>query len=142
MIKYNLTEPSIEIRLGKAGEHFVCFDLLMQGYSAFLADKDSAYDIVVEVENTLKRIQVKTTASIKNYSHAKNMYRYGTRRAKGVRKRFDIDEVDVFAFVAMDIQKICYISIKEMISASGGIKQLMCFKREQFNINNRLICAL
>jgi len=142
MSKYNLTEPSVAIRLGKAGEHFVCFDLLMQGYSAFLADKDSSYDIVVEVENTLKRVQVKTTANIKSYSHSKDTYRYSTRRAKGARKRFDIDEVDVFAFVATDIQKICYISIKNMISASGGVKQAICLKRGQFSINSRLVSAL
>lgn len=139
MTEYKLSNFSKELRLGKAGEHLVCFDLLMQGYSAFLADKDSSYDIVVEIENTLKRIQVKTTAEIKSYSHSKDTYRYQTRRGRGARKRFDIDGVDIFAFVAMDIQKIAYVPIRQMIGKAGNIKTLMCLKREFFYTCDKFI---
>lgn len=38
---------SKELQLGKAGEHLVCFDLINQGYNAFLADQGLPYDVVV-----------------------------------------------------------------------------------------------
>ena len=52
---------SKELQLGKAGEHLVCFDLISQGHNAFLADQGLPYDVLVDLDGSIKRIQVKTS---------------------------------------------------------------------------------
>ena len=49
---------SNELQIGKAGEHLACFDLISQGYHAFLSDQGLPYDIVLDIDGELRRIQV------------------------------------------------------------------------------------
>ena len=119
---------SKETLVGKAGAHLVCCDLIMQGYDAFLTDEGSPYDIVVDIGNKLKRIQVKTTRKLVSPNKSRDIYRFGTRKAKGHRKRYDIDQVDYFAFVVMDVKKVAYLSIKQMTGKDKNIKITMEFR--------------
>ena len=57
---------SDDLELGKAAEHLVCADLIMQGYRAFLSDQGLPYDILVDVQGVFVRVQVKATRKPKN----------------------------------------------------------------------------
>ena len=122
---------SKQLQLGKAGEHIVCADLILQGFNAFLADQGLPYDVLVDLGGILKRIQVKATQHKVNYQKAKNVYRFGTRRAKGQRARTEIHYVDFFAFVALEIMEIAYVPVHLMISRNNGIKQTIDFKYDK-----------
>lgn len=137
-IQANQSVLSNELQIGKAGEHIVCADLILQGFNAFLADQGLPYDILVDLNGELKRIQTKTTQKLVNYPKAICRYRFGTRRAKGNRTRIDIESIDFFAFVALDIMKIAYLPISEMITRNNTIKQTMDFKTRRLSYAGRI----
>ena len=119
---------SSELQIGKAGEHLVCCDLIMQGYLAFLADQGVPYDVIVDIGGRALRIQVKTTQRLVTYGKSKNVYRFGTRKAKGSRARTNIEDIDLFAFVVLDTKTIAYWTAKQTIGKTGLIKQTLEFR--------------
>lgn len=108
----NMTSDDLE--LGKAAEHLVCADLIMQGYRAFLSDQGLPYDILVDVDGGFVRVQVKATRKPKNPSpehRSSPGYFFHLRRAgKGGRRRYPRNAFDVYALVAMDRQAIAYLA--------------------------------
>ena len=118
---------SNELQFGKAGEHLVCADLILQGYGAHLTDLNSPFDIVLESKGKLFKVQVKTTKKTINYPKSKNVYRFGLRKGKGVNRIIDCD-VDFFAFVAMDIKKIAYLHSSELMTKEKKIKMCVEFR--------------
>ena len=119
---------SKELQVGKAGEHFVCTSLITQGYNAFLADQGLNYDVVVDVNGQLKRLQVKTTQKTINAGEAKNIYRFGLRVGKQSDRRIVIYDVDYFAFVVLDILKVAYLSTTQLLNTNGKIKTIIDFR--------------
>lgn len=102
-----------DLAVGTAGEHLVCCDLLMKGYRAFLTDQNCPYDVAVEQDGKIIRIQVKSTRKPKRVPQRKHIvtsYFFFTRRAgkKGVRT-YNKNDFDVLALVAIDINKIAYM---------------------------------
>ena len=85
-------EYSDDLEVGKAAEHLVCADLIMSGYRAFLSDQGLPYDILVDVDGALLRVQVKSTRKPKNHdprTRATPGYFFHLRRAgKGGRRRY------------------------------------------------------
>ena len=122
---------SKELQIGKVGEHLVCADLILQGYNAFLADQGLPFDVLVEQEGNLKRIQVKTTTKLINTKKEHDIYRFGLRRGRHLNRRIDIGNLDYVAFVALDIMKIAYIPISLLATEGGKMKQCMEFKSER-----------
>lgn len=129
---------SKELQIGKAGEHFVCCDLIMQGYNAFLADQGLPFDVVAEKNGVLRTIQVKTTQGLKSYDgKASNIYRFSTRRGKIGAQRAVTADADFFAFVALDSMVVGYVPIGDMMSDSGLVKTTMDFKSRAINYDGR-----
>ena len=137
-ILYKMTpiaEHKDMLRVGKAGEHLVCCDLLLKGYNAFLADQGLSYDVVVETKNGLKRIQVKTSLKKVNYERTKDAYRYklgdslnSSKYRFNVRqgnlnnhRRLDSTLIDYIALVAMDKLKVCYIPIEKLLNKDNNV---------------------
>ena len=126
---------SKELQIGKAGEHIVCADLILKGYNAFLADQGLPFDVIVEKSGKVWRLQVRATLGPKNYRHVspkykdgkryyfdRSIYRFQTRVGRGANRRIEIGAVDVFAFVALDIKVVAYMSVADhMITAKGLI---------------------
>lgn len=129
---------SKELQLGKAGEHLVCCDLIKKGYNAFLTDQGLPYDIIVEHNKKIYRVQVKTTTNLIDVPKSPKIYRFQTRRAKGNRARFEIDEVDYFAFAVLETMKVAYLSIADMIAPQGCIKQTVDFKTKAVKYSGRI----
>ncbi len=133
---------SKELQMGKAGEHLVCCDLILQGYSAFLADQGLPFDIVVGKDGMLQKIQVRSTTKLTCWhkpQHAfDNIYRFGTRRGRIGKYRVREAEVDWFAFVALDIREVAYVPISQMIARTGKVKQTMDFKTRRIKYKGRV----
>ena len=106
-------EFSDDLETGKAAEHLVCADLIMSGYRAFLSDQGLPYDILVDVDGSLLRVQVKSTRKPKNHDPKTRVtpgYLFHLRRAgKGGRRRYAENSFDLYALVALDRQAIAYL---------------------------------
>jgi len=130
---------SKELQLGKAGEHLVCFDLISQGHNAFLADQGLPYDVLVDIGDSIKRIQVKTCSIANDHGKSKNVYRFSLRSGKGANRAVKADKVDYMAFVFFDIKRVQYIPVKQITSENGNLKQCIDFRdrgKTKYIINN------
>ena len=105
-------EPT-DLAVGTAAEQLVCFDLLMAGWRAFLADQNCPYDVAVETGGRLVRIQVKATRRARQVPqriHESSAYMWHVRRAgKGGHRAYMDGEFDALALVALDVKRIAYL---------------------------------
>ena len=126
---------SRELQIGKAAEHLVCADLLLQGYEAYLADQGVAYDVIADVGGRLVKIQVKATTSPRRSSlirgDIKDLYVYSNRRAKRGARVIEPGIADFFAFVALDRKLIAYVPVGLIVGKSGHVKQCLEFRTRQ-----------
>lgn len=58
--------PENALELGKAAEHLVAADLILQGYRCFLSDQGLPYDLVVDMAGQLIRLQCKACCFPRN----------------------------------------------------------------------------
>ena len=103
-----------DLQIGKAGEYLVCADLILNGHVAFLSEQGLPFDIVLDYNNKLYKVQVKTTRNPKNILQRKSeipayIYHVGTNGKNQKRKKYEIGNVDIFAFVALDSKRIGYL---------------------------------
>ena len=136
-----------ENKIGKAGEFLACCDLTLKGFAVFMNERQISYDLVVDTGEKLLRIQVKTCEKPRTNPASKmfNAYVYNPRcYGIGGRKKYDISDVDVFAFVALDIMKVAYIK-------SEDVRQIMLlhpetsrgkFRYEEINMAHEDVLAL
>jgi hypothetical protein len=84
----------------------------------YMNEQQIGYDIITDTGKKLLRIQVKTCSKPalipqrvkENYAYIYNVRQFG----KGNKKSYAIDDVDVFAFVALDIMKVAYMESKHV----------------------------
>lgn len=102
-----------DLAAGTAAEHIVCADLLLGGWRAFMADQLCPYDIAVEIDGRLIRVQVKATRAPRAIPQRREhipAYMWHVRRAgKGGARVYGADEFDLLALVALDIRRIAYL---------------------------------
>ena len=114
MVVYHMDmEPPNDLAVGTAAEHLVCFDLLMAGYRAFLADQNCPYDVAVEIAGRLVRVQVKATRKlgfVPQRAEPSSAYMWHVRRAgKAGRRMYQDGDFDALALVALDIKRVVYL---------------------------------
>ncbi len=111
------TSPTTEI--GQAAEHLVCADLLLNGWTAYLAGLGVPYDIMVDTGQMHVRVQVKSTLVAKTpvvqgrVTPAYFFHSAGTTR-KHSKRIYGKDEIDIFALVALDRRLIAYFAASEL----------------------------
>ena len=110
-----------EFSFGKAGEHIVVARLILMGYDAFIAGEGLPYDVVVNIDNSLKKIQVKTTKQPRTVGED-SIYVFGLLRGKGNKKGYKDSDVDYFAFVALDTLEVAFMK-KENVKSIIHIRQ-------------------
>lgn len=119
-----------DLNIGRAGEYLVCFDLAMHGYKAYLTSQGMPYDIILDVNGVLYKIQVKTTRKpvrVPQRINRIDKYLFHiTRRGKNGRKTYQEKDVDIFALVALDEKTIGYFS-------PSKIRTTMAFAPENMN---------
>lgn len=111
-----IAERALEI--GKAAEHLVCADLILLGYRAFLADQGLPYDVIVDYNGRLMRVQVKSTLYArplpqrKRHPGAIGYLFYPRRRGHKARVKAS-NEFDLLALVAIDIRQVAYMPLNK-----------------------------
>lgn len=108
------------LELGKAAEHLVCADLIIGGNRAYLSDQGLPYDVVVDIDGRLVRIQVKATTKPRN-ANAKGrapnfVYQFAVRRrgARSKGERLSEKHCDLVALVALDLRVVAYMPVREV----------------------------
>ena len=122
---------SSALQIGKAAEHLVCCELILQGFNAFMADAGLPYDIVVDLgKGVFSRVQVKTTSKIfqPTYKNQSAVYRFAIRKGRVIQRQMKLDNCDFLAFVALDLKITAFVHISEMNRPDGFCKQCIEFK--------------
>jgi hypothetical protein len=106
-----------DLDVGKAAEHLVVCDLILGGHNAFLTEQGMAYDVVVEFEKRLVRVQVKSTrcqrAVPQRLLERKGYLFHHKRTGKNGARSYSGGEFDIFAFVALDIRCVAYLAFTD-----------------------------
>lgn len=109
----------LALNVGKAAEHIVCADALMRGYEAFLSGQGAPYDLVIEKDGRLFKVQVKSAQAARNVNSSgvnpRIAYSFAAlRRGKdGDGPRLTKREADIIACVALDTLQIAYLPVFE-----------------------------
>jgi hypothetical protein len=116
-----------DMRNGKAAEHLVLADLLLRGYDAFLAGEGLHYDVLVNIDNKILKLQVKSitrpSASRKGRRNVGPVYRFTTSSAVYINNKYKYKpktkycDVDIWVFVALDLKIISYVTTKEFMKS-------------------------
>lgn len=128
---------SEQLQLGVAGEHLVCFDLIMKGYVAFPAAQGLPYDVLVHTKTGVKRIQVKSTTKKRTLKKSRDIYRFLIRRGRNL-EGASPNAFDYLAFVALDARKIAYMTSTEATGKDGLIKRTLEFRDRDVKYEGRL----
>ena len=116
-----------DMQIGKAGEYLVCADLIARGYIAYLSEQGLPYDVVLDADGKLLKVQVKTTRTHKQTPQRVsniNTYAFNVkRRGKNNKSEHTECSCDLFALVALDEKQIGYMKNKD-------VKQTMFFRVE------------
>ncbi len=109
--------------IGKAGEHLVALDLIEKGLQVSMSAEGLPYDLVAGGSNGLSRVQVKATSlEPRDIGKNKACWRFGLRRARGNRTRYDADNVDVFAFAFLTRRTVAYLPMALLLRPDGLTK--------------------
>jgi len=122
----NALQGSRELEMGRAAEHLVCADLLLDGWAAYPTAQGMPYDLVVDIGHRLIRLQVKSTFYPKNpqpNSRANPAYFFHIRRAgRGGGRVYRANEFDAYALVALDRRLIAYYATVELSKQCAVIR--------------------
>src|SRR5690242_8032614 len=107
-----------DLQCGKAGEYLVCADLIIKGFVAYPSEQGLPYDVVMDFNGRLLKVQVKTTRGLRQLAQRKNpirAYQFNIRRrGKLNRQKTNKDSCHIFALVALDTKQIGYIANKDV----------------------------
>lgn len=115
---YLIMIDSKEMQIGKAGEYLVCADLILKGFVAYPSEQGLPYDVVLDIDGKLYKVQVKTTTTYRTIPQRKGdvkSYVFSiNRKGKYGKKRYGKDEIDIFALVCLDTKQIGYLRNGDM----------------------------
>lgn len=107
-----------DLLVGVAGEHLVCCDLICKGYNAFMTDQGLPYDLILDVDDKLLRVQVKTTRTHTELPQRQTRYPsylFHVRRCgKGGKTSYNDVDVDLFALVCLETKQVGYLAHSAM----------------------------
>ena len=109
-------EKPSDLFVGRAGQYRVMSDLLLNNWNVHQSSEGSCHDVIAEKNGYVFRIQVKSTMSArKEYpGYISPYYYYGLRNGKSGNMMYKKKDIDGFAFVAIEKNLICYISIQKL----------------------------
>jgi hypothetical protein len=111
-----LIEEVEDLEVGKAAEHLVVADLILGGFRAYLSDQGLPYDVVIDMDGRLLRLQVKSTRTLRAVPqravHTPGYLFHCRRAGKKGRRRYSEREFDLLALVALDVRAIAYMPFR------------------------------
>lgn len=117
-----------DLQIGKVGEYLVCADIILQGFVAFPSEQGLHYDVVIDVNGKMLRVQVKTTRTYRRVPQREkrtDAYLFNCRRCgKGGRHSYKDEDIDIMAFVAVEDKLIGYLPISK-------VRQTMIFRTKK-----------
>ena len=142
--------------IGLAGEYLAMSDIVMQGYKCFKIQENLPFDLVMlDDDNKMYRIQVKSTIQRKRNYHTKNKISYCfavTRQRRIMKKQlnsksimehkenlYDKTDFDILALVAIKLKKVFYMRHKDLklkyVSLDGTEEMSLnkCLKKGEQN---------
>lgn len=103
----NLSQGWLSSLVGEQAEHMVISHFLSLGYPAFQSSAGLSYDVVVEINRKLYKVQVKAVSKSTSWQSAKKQaYRFKLK--DGCHKRYKAHHYDIMALVAIDTGAICF----------------------------------
>lgn len=107
-----------KFKLGKAGEFLAGAHLLLKGFNVSQAGETLPYDLLLDTGEKILKVQVKTTDTYRitnQWRGVSGAYVFGVKRkGHNSKKRYEDNEVDIFALVALDVMKVGYIKNCDM----------------------------
>jgi hypothetical protein len=94
------------------GETAVIFDITKRKFTIYKALNDTnSIDFIVDAQNRFYKVQVKTISepTTKHGGYCFNLQKTRTNRTCNRRIQYTLNDVDVFAFYILDLNKICYL---------------------------------
>lgn len=132
---------SSSLLIGKAGEHLACCELILSGRNAFMADAGQPYDLLVDSGcGRFSRVAVRSTTRMYQRAGFYPVYRFSLRRTarRGQReRRASVSQVDVYAFVALDIRCVAWMPVTSLTHSSGGANLIVEFKTRRIEYVRR-----
>jgi hypothetical protein len=123
-----------DLQAGTAGEYLVCADLIIQGFVAFPSEQGLPFDVVVDVDGRLIKVQVKTTRGMRpvlqRKSHVPSYVFHIKRTGKRKSKTYKTTDVDLFALVALESREIGYFTAAE--SSRSMVFRVSSFRGSYF----------
>lgn len=109
------------LQIGIAGEYLVCADLITKGFVAFPSEQGLSFDVVLEHNDRLFKLQVKTTRTFGFTPQRKTdipVYRFqvGINGKNRRWTKYKKEQVDLFALVVLDKKQVAYIPNKNVSS--------------------------
>lgn len=108
----------IERNLARASEYLVAFDISRRGFDCFTVGEGLRYDLIADIGG-VRRIQVKMNrrATYRAPGSISQSYTFGSSHDL----KSYLNDVDLFAFVAMDRQTVIYSAPASMKRANFHI---------------------
>lgn len=102
-----------DLQIGKSGEYLVCADLILKGFIAYPSEQGLPYDVILDDNGKLYKIQVKTTRGPKHIAQRKidipaYIFHIGNNGKMNRRRKYESSQVDIFALVALDTRTTAY----------------------------------
>lgn len=110
-----------DLQIGVAGEYLVCADLILKGHRAFLSEQGLPFDVILDYKGKLYKCQVKTTREHREVPQRKNpipayIFNIGRNGKANRWGNYSDSDVDFFALVAIDSNRIAYLPNKRIRS--------------------------
>jgi|TARA_B100001094_G_C17977381_1_gene693490 hypothetical protein len=103
-----------QYKVGRAGEYLAAYYLSQHFDEIFEPNPIARYDFLVMKHDIPYKIQVKTSESIFKHRN-KDMVRWDTKkRVNKIKKMYREDEVDLFAFVYLPLDKVEFVANRNM----------------------------
>ena len=124
---------SRELETGKAGEYLTLYKLLRQGFRAFPSDQGLPYDLLVDVDGRVFRVQVKTTERRSTYGASKDVLRFSTRRARGTNRAASVLDCDFYALVDLEREVVGFFPTESLESTKNPGQVIQTIERRDLS---------
>lgn len=114
---FDSTKIKSALHRGRIGEYLVAADILLGGYECFQSAPGMAYDLVADINGTLLRVQVKTTATlsaIRNDNESSSYVFNINYCGSGGKIKYNPTDFDLVAMVILPEKSVGYISSKDI----------------------------
>ena len=110
---------------GEVGEYLALAELNLNQLLSHRVDK-APYDIIIDANNSLIKVQEKVGHLPKNW-RTKKIYddrvRFRTYKGSGAKIKYNENEVDLFAFVDIDSKSVAWLHFNETYKSGLVIKK-------------------